>query len=67
MTIHKSQGQTFERVIIDVGYGTFAHGQMYVALSRCTSLQGIILKKPIVKSHVLVDNRIQDFMTKSTL
>lgn len=64
VTIHKSQGQTFERVVIDVGYGTFAHGQMYVALSRCTSLDGIILKKPIAKSHVLMDNRIHEFMTK---
>jgi len=62
VTIHKSQGQTFERVVIDVGYGTFAHGQMYVALSRCTSLQGIILKKPIAKSQVIMDNRIQEFM-----
>lgn len=66
VTIHKSQGQTFERVVIDVGYGTFAHGQMYVALSRCTSLQGIILKKPFARSHVLMDNRIQEFMSKLT-
>ncbi len=64
VTIHKSQGQTFERVMIDVGFGTFAHGQMYVALSRCTSLEGIILKKPIAKNHVLMDNRIQEFMSK---
>ena len=40
VTIHKSQGQTFESVIIDVGWGTFSHGQMYVALSRCTTLGG---------------------------
>ncbi|MBF0490805.1 MAG: AAA family ATPase [Candidatus Omnitrophica bacterium] len=65
VTIHKSQGQTFERVMIDVGFGTFAHGQMYVALSRCTSLEGIILRKPIAKSQILMDNRIHDFMTKS--
>ncbi len=38
VTIHKSQGKTFDRVVIDIGKGTFAHGQMYVALSRCTSL-----------------------------
>ena len=62
VTIHKSQGQTFERIIIDVGYGTFAHGQMYVALSRCTSLQGIILKKPIAKNQILMDNRVHEFM-----
>ena len=64
MTIHKSQGQTFERVMIDVGWGTFAHGQMYVALSRCTSLEGIILKKPLQLKQVCMDNRIQDFMDK---
>ena len=63
VTIHKSQGQTFERVMIDVGYGTFAYGQMYVALSRCTSLEGIILKKPIAKNQILMDNRIHEFMT----
>ncbi len=65
VTIHKSQGQTFERIVIDIGDGTFAHGQMYVALSRCTSLEGIILKKLLRQSHVLMDNRIHDFMTKS--
>ncbi len=64
VTIHKSQGQTFERVMIDVGWGTFAHGQMYVALSRCTSLEGIILKKPLQLKQVCMDNRIQDFMDK---
>ena len=36
MTIHKSQGQTFDKVVIDLGRGAFAHGQTYVALSRCT-------------------------------
>jgi len=58
VTIHKSQGKTFEQVIVDIGRGTFAHGQLYVALSRCTSLEGIFLKKPILKRHVLVDKRI---------
>ncbi len=62
VTIHKSQGQTFERVMIDIGWGTFAHGQMYVALSRCTSLEGIILKQPLAKRHILMDKRVQEFM-----
>ena len=61
VTIHKSQGKTFERVVIDIGFGTFAHGQMYVALSRCTSLRGIRLKKKIQKRHVIVDQRVVSF------
>ncbi len=63
MTIHKSQGKTFEKVVIDIGRGTFATGQMYVALSRCTSLEGIILKKPIEKKHIFIDWRIVRFAT----
>jgi len=47
VTIHKSQGKTFDRVVVDIGRGTFAHGQVYVALSRCTSFEGLVLKKPI--------------------
>ncbi len=63
ITIHKSQGKTFDNVVIDIGNGTFAHGQMYVALSRCRSLEGIILKKPLKKSHILMDWRIVKFIT----
>ena len=64
ITIHKSQGKTFDRVIIDIGKGTFAHGQLYVALSRCTSLEGIILKKPISRKHIFMDWRIVKFLTE---
>lgn len=64
ITIHKSQGKTFAKVIIDIGRGTFAHGQMYVALSRATSLEGIILKKKIKKNNIFMDYRIRDFVTK---
>ncbi|MFH1454664.1 MAG: AAA family ATPase [Armatimonadota bacterium] len=64
VTIHKSQGKTFNKVIIDIGKGTFAHGQMYVALSRCTSLEGIVLKKPIQKKHIFMDWRVVKFVTK---
>ncbi|MBI4767508.1 MAG: AAA family ATPase [Deltaproteobacteria bacterium] len=63
ITIHKSQGKTFDRVVIDIGRGTFAHGQVYVALSRCTSLQGIILRQPIQKRHILMDYRVIQFLT----
>jgi len=64
VTIHKGQGKTFERVIIDIGKGTFAHGQLYVALSRCTTLGGIILKKPTLKKHIWTNYQVMDFLTK---
>lgn len=64
ITIHKSQGKTFDKVIIDMGFGSFAHGQTYVALSRCTSLDGILLKKPVKKSHILMDRRVVKFLTR---
>ena len=62
VTIHKSQGKTFDRVVIDMGRGAFAHGQTYVALSRARTLDGITLKTPIKKTHVLTDWRVVKFM-----
>lgn len=62
VTIHKSQGKTFDRVTIDIGSGTFATGQLYVALSRCTSFDGICLTKPLRREHILTDSRINEFM-----
>ena len=50
ITVHKSQGLTFKRVNIDLGGGAFAGGQTYVALSRCTSLEGLTLGQPIRRS-----------------
>ena len=61
ITIHKSQGKTFEKVIIDLGNGSFAHGQTYVALSRCTSLEGIILRRPFRRSDIIMDDRVEVF------
>lgn len=62
VTIHKGQGKTFEKVIVDFGRGTFASGQSYVALSRCTTLEGLILKTPLEQRHIFTDKRINDFM-----
>ena len=64
ITIHKSQGKTFERVIIDMSRGMFASGQAYVALSRCVSFKGLVLKKPIQKHHIRTDYRIFKFLTQ---
>ncbi len=61
ITIHKSQGKTFDRVIIDLGRGAFEYGQTYVALSRCRTLEGIILKNPIKPQDVKVDRRITEY------
>ena len=61
ITIHKSQGQTFDKIIVDLGYGAFTHGQVYVALSRCTSLEGITLKRPLVERDIIFDKRVHDF------
>ena len=62
VTIHKAQGKTFNKVLVDVGWGAFAHGQMYVALSRCTDLKGITLLKPFRTKDVIVDRAVLDFM-----
>jgi len=62
ITIHKSQGQTYTSVAIDMGRGAFAPGQAYVALSRCRTLEGIYLKKPILRSDIIVESTIAEFM-----
>ena len=61
ITIHKSQGLTFARAVIDLSGGVFAGGQTYVALSRCTSLEGIRLKKPVSRADVFVRPEIVSF------
>ncbi|WP_044403187.1 helix-turn-helix domain-containing protein [Lacinutrix sp. Hel_I_90] len=60
ITIHKSQGLTFERAIIDA-QGAFAHGQTYVALSRCKSLEGLVLKSKISSSQIISDSNVLSF------
>lgn len=63
LTIHKSQGKTFDHVLIDNTLGMFAHGQLYVALSRCRTLKGIYLKKPVQLRDIMVDPTIIDYYT----
>lgn len=61
ITVHKSQGLTFNQVKIDFTGGVFAGGQTYVALSRCTSLEGISLQEPIRQNEVFVRNEVKQF------
>ncbi len=61
ITIHKSQGLTFDRVYIDLHSGAFDTGQVYVALSRCTTFEGIWLASPVLESDIMVDPRISQF------
>ncbi|APY08927.1 helicase [Winogradskyella sp. J14-2] len=60
ITIHKSQGLTFEKAVIDAD-GAFAHGQTYVALSRCKSLEGLVLKSKIDSRHIINDTNVLNF------
>ena len=61
ITIHKSQGLTFSRVVVDLTGGAFAGGQTYVALSRCTSLEGIVLKVRITERDIFIRKEIVSF------
>lgn len=65
VTVHKSQGKTFDRVIIDI-HVVFSPGQVYVALSRCTSLEGIVLARPIRKQFARVDWKVHEFLAVRT-
>ncbi|WP_222704428.1 ATP-binding domain-containing protein [Flaviflexus massiliensis] len=62
ITIHKSQGQTLDRVIVDLTGGTFANGQLYVALSRCTSLSGLVLKRDVLPRDLKTDIRVRRYL-----
>lgn len=64
ITIHKSQGLTFEKAIVDA-QGAFAHGQTYVALSRCKSLEGLVLKSKIDSSQIISDQQVSSFTKTS--
>lgn len=64
VTIHKSQGKTFDRVHIDLSNGAFAEGQLYVALSRCRTLEGISMIRPIRPKDVIVNQVVKEFHEK---
>lgn len=64
ITIHKSQGLTFDKLVIDAR-ASFAHGQVYVALSRCTSLEGIVLKSKIESRSVVSDSNVNAFTSQA--
>jgi ATP-dependent DNA helicase PIF1 len=61
LTIHKSQGLTLDNVYLDLGRGAFAHGQTYVALSRCRSLAGLALARPLRPADILFDTSVLDY------
>lgn len=62
VTIHKSQGATYERAIVDLGSRVFSPGQTYVALSRLTSLEGLYLTRPLRPNDIIVDPNVRRFM-----
>jgi len=63
VTIHKSQGKTYDRAIVDLGPRSFAPGQTYVALSRITALEGLYLTRPLRPSDIIVDPAVRRFMS----
>ena len=65
VTIHKSQGKTYDRAIVDLGQRSFAPGQTYVALSRITQLDGLYLTRPLRPSDIIVDQDVRRFMEKA--
>ena len=65
ITIHKSQGLTFERAIIDAG-AAFSHGQVYVALSRCKTFEGMVLSAPIPRRAIMTDRQVAHYVDEAT-
>ena len=65
VTIHKSQGKTYDRAIVDLGQHSFAPGQTYVALSRISALEGLYLTRPLRPSDIIVDENVLRFMAQA--
>jgi len=65
VTIHKSQGKSYDRAIVDLGQRSFAPGQTYVALSRLTALDGLYLSRPLRPSDIIVDDNVRRFMERA--
>jgi ATP-dependent DNA helicase PIF1 len=65
VTIHKSQGKTYDRAIVDLGQRSFAPGQTYVALSRISELDGLFLTRPLRPSDIIVDENVLRFMSRA--
>jgi ATP-dependent DNA helicase PIF1 len=65
ITIHKSQGQTLDRMVVDLSGGMFSFGQLYVALSRCTSMSGLVLKRPVLPKDLRTDKRVVRFLRQA--
>lgn len=66
VTIHKSQGKTYDRAIVDLGQRSFAPGQTYVALSRISELDGLFMTRPLRPSDIIVDENVVRFMSRTT-
>jgi len=66
VTIHKSQGKTYDRAFVDLGTRSFAPGQTYVALSRISDLEGLFLSRPLRPSDIIVDDNVVRFMSRTT-
>lgn len=65
VTVHKGQGKTFDKVILDFSHAAFAAGQMYVALSRCTTMEGMKLRTPITLDQVISSPKVTQFLSEN--